>query len=72
MRIQFKLTAVGIHLLADFLIENADSTLLPGLGIFEFRKKRACIKHALCLEKQVVALLGEVLHDVVGIAMIVH
>ena len=66
------MAAVREHLLLNFAVENVHTALSPALGFLEFREEGTCHKHTLSLEEKVVALLGPVVGNVVGVAVVVN
>ena len=65
--IQLELHAVGVDLHADLAVEDLDAAAAPLRGFAELREVDAREQHPLGLEQQVVALLGIVVQDVVGV-----
>ena len=65
--IQLELHPVGIDLHADLAVENLDAAATPLLRFAELREIDAREQHPLGFEQQVVALLGVVVQDVVGV-----
>ena len=64
--IQLELHPVGVDLHADLAVEDLDAAAAPLGGFAELREVDAREQHPLGLEQQVVALLGVVVEDVVG------